>query len=81
MRRPGPRAVSYKPLGYVVQQNVAFYNNMTETEAYAQLVDTVNSSRFGGAVEDFRQRYGIKMSQAQFDALTSFCLLYTSRCV
>ena len=58
--------------GYVVQQNVAFYNNMTETEAYAQLVDTANSSRFGGAVENFRQRYGIKMSQAQFDALTSF---------
>ena len=58
--------------GYVVQKNVAFYNNMTEEEAYAQLVDKVNSSSFGGAVERFRSNHSIRMSQGQFDALTSF---------
>ena len=58
--------------GYVVPVNTSFYNNMTKTEAYAQLVDKVNSSSFSGVVERFRKQYNIKMSQAQFDALTSF---------
>ena len=58
--------------GYVAQKNTAFYNNMTKTEAYAQLVNTVNFSSYSGAVERFRANNNIKMSQAQFDALVSF---------
>ena len=58
--------------GYVVQKNNAFYNNLTEEEAYAQLVNMVNNGGYGNAVENFREKNNIKMSQAQFDALTSF---------
>lgn len=58
--------------GYVVQKNTAFYNNLTETEAFIQLVNMSNSSSYGGAVEKFRSNNNLKMSQAQFDALVSF---------
>lgn len=58
--------------GYVVQKNSAFYNNLTEEEAYAQLVNMVNSAGYASAVERFRANNNIKMSQAQFDALVSF---------
>ena len=58
--------------GYVVQKNNAFYNNLTQTEAFIQLVNMSNSSNYGGAVEQFRANNGLKMSQAQFDALASF---------
>lgn len=58
--------------GYVVQKNKSFYNNLTEEEAYAQLVNMVNNGGYGDAVENFRKSNNIKMSQAQFDALTSF---------
>jgi GH24 family phage-related lysozyme (muramidase)/uncharacterized protein YraI len=58
--------------GYVVQKNSSFYNNLTEEEAYAQLVNMVNNGGYGNAVENFRTKNNIKMSQAQFDALTSF---------
>lgn len=59
--------------GYVVtKSNNVFYNNLTRTEAYAMLVNTVNSGSYSKAVENFRKEYNIKMSQAQFDALVSF---------
>jgi GH24 family phage-related lysozyme (muramidase)/uncharacterized protein YgiM (DUF1202 family) len=58
--------------GYVVQKNNAFYNNLTEAEAYAQLVNMVNNAGYASAVENFRASNNIKMSQAQFDALVSF---------
>lgn len=58
--------------GYVVQKNTAFYNNLTKAEAYAQLVNMVNSSGYASAVERFRANNNIKMSQTQFDALVSF---------
>lgn len=59
--------------GYVVtKSNNIFYNNLTRTEAYAMLVNTVNSGDYSKAVENFRNEYNVKMSQAQFDALVSF---------
>ncbi len=58
--------------GYVVQKNSTFYNNMTKSEAYAQLVNMVNAAGYASAVENFRANNNIKMSQAQFDALVSF---------
>lgn len=57
--------------GYVVPVNTAFYNNLTEAELFAQLVQIANES-FSPAVESFRSKHNLKMSQAQFDALTSF---------
>lgn len=66
---PGNPTVGH---GYVVGKHIPFYNNLTSGEAYAHLVSTVNKGSYASAVESFRQRYNIKMSQAQFDALTSF---------
>lgn len=57
--------------GYVVPVNTAFYNNLTEAELFAQLVEIANET-FSPAVESFRSQHNLKMSQAQFDALTSF---------
>lgn len=58
--------------GYVVPVNTSFYNTLTETELWAMLVDKVNTGNYGRAVNNFRSKNDIKMSQAQFDALTSF---------
>lgn len=58
--------------GYVVPVNSAFYNTITSEEAFAVLVNTVNQKDYSSAVERFRSKYNIKMSQAQFDALVSF---------
>lgn len=57
--------------GYVVDPNENFYNNMTRMEAYAFLTNTVNKGAFGKTVDSFRRTHGIKMSQANFDALCS----------
>lgn len=57
--------------GYVVLANRSFYNNMTDSEMMGLLVELTNST-YGKAVEEFRSHFNIKMSQAQFDALTSF---------
>ena len=57
--------------GYVVPVNTTFYNNLTEAELFAQLVEIANET-FSPAVESFRSQHNLKMSQAQFDALTSF---------
>lgn len=57
--------------GYVVPLNTTFYNTLTEAEAYALLVEEATSN-YGGAVNKFRTKYGIRMSQAQFDALVCF---------
>lgn len=57
--------------GYVVPVNTAFYNNLTPSELFAQLVEIANET-YSPAVERFRSNNGIRMNQAQFDALTSF---------
>lgn len=58
--------------GLVVQKNKCFYNNMTPSEMRGQLVTTVNSGGYADAVNTFRTKNSLKMSQAQFDALVSF---------
>ncbi len=58
--------------GYVVRTNESFYNNVTEAEAYAALVNTVNSGDYAKSVENFRRENNLKMNQSQFDALVSF---------
>ena len=57
--------------GYVVPVNTTFYNNLTTSELFAQLVQIANET-YSPAVENFRSTYNIKMNQAHFDALTSF---------
>ncbi|MCH5353183.1 MAG: S-layer homology domain-containing protein [Acutalibacter sp.] len=57
--------------GYVVGTNEAFYNSMTQREAKALLMEKI-SSNYGGAVNNFRKRNNLKMSQCQYDALVSF---------
>lgn len=69
------RLVSGNPTvgcGYVVPKNETFYNNLTNTEAYALLARTANEGAYAKAVERFRKNNGIKMSQGQFDALVSW---------
>lgn len=70
------RLVSGNPTvgcGLVISSaNESFYNNLTDTEAYALLVNTANTGVYARAVENFRREHNIKMSQAQFDALLSF---------
>ena len=59
--------------GYVVARaNDTFYNNLTDTEAYALLVEKADEGVYARAVENFRKKHNIKMSQAQFDALVSW---------
>ena len=57
--------------GYVVPVNTTFYNNLTTSELFAQLVQIANET-YSPAVENFRSTYNIKTNQAHFDALTSF---------
>lgn len=65
---PGNPTVGY---GHVVGVNRTFYNNMTKREAKAFLVDSIRSN-YGAAVNAFRERHHLKMSQNQYDALVSF---------
>ena len=58
--------------GYVVANKTAFYNNLTPSELYAMLVDTINNHGYSSAVNSFRSRNNLKMSQSQFDALVSW---------
>ncbi len=58
--------------GYVVSENESFYNNLTKKEAWAILEGHVNNGGYAGAVNNFRKKYNLKMSQCQFDALVSF---------
>lgn len=58
--------------GYVVPKNTAFYNNLTKAEAFAMLVDKANNGGYTAGVNRFLKNNGVKMSQAQFDALLSF---------
>ncbi len=58
--------------GYVVPKGGTFYNNLTQTELFALLVEKVNNGGYTAAVNRFRKNNSLKMSQAQFDALVSF---------
>ena len=66
---PGHPTVGH---GYVVPVNGTFYNNLTDAEMWAMLIDTVNNSGYDRAVNRFRSSYDLKINQAQHDALVSF---------
>ncbi|WP_369296982.1 S-layer homology domain-containing protein [uncultured Neglectibacter sp.] len=57
--------------GFVVNTNESFYNYMTPREAKALLVQQIKKN-YGSAVNNFREKYNLRMSQSQYDALVSF---------
>ena len=58
--------------GKVVYVGDSFYNDMTKTEAYAQLCSTVNNGGFSSNVDSYLQSLNANYNQQQFDALVSF---------
>ncbi len=61
-------------LGYgrVVYSGQQFYNNLSKTEAYAYLVQTVNNDGYASKVNSFLVNNAVKFNQQQFDALVCF---------
>lgn len=61
-------------LGYgkVVYVGDTFYNDMTKTEALAQLYDTVNNGGYSSNVNSYLQSLNANYNQQQFDSLASF---------
>ena len=61
-------------LGYgkVVTTNEMFYNNLTKTEAYAYLCQTVKKGGYTSKTNSFLLENNIKFNQRQFDALVCF---------
>lgn len=58
--------------GKVVYTGDSFYNDMTKTEAYALLYDTVNNGGYSSNVNSYLQDLEANYNQQQFDALVSF---------
>lgn len=58
--------------GRVVYAGSSFYNGMTQSEAYAYLVKTVNESGYTSNVNKVLSENKIKFNQNQFDALVDF---------
>lgn len=58
--------------GMLVYPGEQFYNNLTNEEAYAYLVQSVNNAGYASAVNSFLIDNKIKYNQRQFDALVCF---------
>ncbi|MBR2177483.1 MAG: SH3 domain-containing protein [Clostridia bacterium] len=58
--------------GLVIWEGDTFYNNLTASEGYALLVNTVNTGVYTQKVNDFLINNNIRFNQQQFDALVSF---------
>ncbi len=58
--------------GHTFAAGDTFYNNLTETEAWALLCDVVNKNGYTTQVNKFIEMNKIKANQAQFDAMVSF---------
>ena len=65
----GDPTLGYGKLVYKGQQ---FYNNLTKTEAYAYLIQTINNEGYSSGVNSFLKNNGIKYNQQQFDSLVCF---------
>lgn len=65
----GDATVGY---GKVVWSGEQFYNNLSKTEAYAYLCQTVNSGGYTTRVNSFLLSNNVKCNQQQFDALVCF---------
>lgn len=58
--------------GKVVFTNEQFYNHLNKSEAYAYLVQTVNTGGYTTKTNSFLTSNNIKFNQQQFDALVCF---------
>lgn len=58
--------------GKLVCENEQFYNNLTRSEAFAYLCQTVNSGSYTTVTNSFLTSRNAKFNQQQFDALVSF---------
>ncbi|HCA04491.1 MAG TPA: hypothetical protein DEO32_01195 [Ruminococcaceae bacterium] len=58
--------------GKVIFTNEQFYNHLNRSEAYAYLVQTVNSGGYTTRTNSFLTSNNIKFNQQQFDALVCF---------
>lgn len=55
--------------GLVIRSGDVFYNGMSQEEAFALMISTMNDSYYSSAVNSFLSDYRIKFNQQQFDAL------------
>ncbi len=71
---PDRLAYNIPTVGYgkVIYKNNHFYNNLTMTEGFAQLVETVNQKGYTSAMNNMIANDNMLVNQAQFDALVSF---------
>lgn len=58
--------------GSGVRAGSAFYNNVTRSAAHAMLVHRLNNGSCSQALNNFILRNGLRVSQNEFDALSSF---------
>ena len=65
----GDPTLGYGKLVYVGEQ---FYNNLTRSEAYAYLAQTINNEGYSSKVNSFFISNNVKFNQQQLDALVCF---------
>lgn len=58
--------------GSGVRAGAAFYNNVTRAAAHAMLVNRLNNGNCSRALNNFILRNGLRLTQNEFDALSSF---------
>lgn len=58
--------------GFTFKEGDTFYNNLTKTEAWSLLVNTVNNASYTTEVNKFIKNNNLRMNQNQFDSLVSF---------
>lgn len=61
--------------GNLIEAGESFYNNMTQEEAKAEMITLINGV-YTSELNTFTTRYGIKLTQYQFDALLNFTYNY-----
>ncbi len=58
--------------GKVIYPGGIFYNNLTKSEAYAYLVQSVNNDGYADSVNTYLLNHNAKFNQRQYDALVCF---------
>lgn len=67
-------ATQVPTLGYglTLKEGDTFYNDLSKTEAWSLLVNTINGASYTTEVNQFITNNNLRMSQNQFDSLVSF---------
>ena len=58
--------------GLTLKEGDTFYNDLSKTEAWSLLVNTINDASYTTEVNKFITQNNLRMSQCQFDSLVSF---------